>query len=225
MRALKLALLAAAAMVASTSAQATVTISFGDGTGGLTPGESLYASFDTGPTSYGVISGSNYLVLTGSVSGVAADPAVGGQGDPYLSVGTPSAGTASFSFAGLAGGGASQVGLDYGSADTYNTFLLFLSDGSTESYTGQQVIDIGLANGNQSASNTNGRLTFTSNSGQFITRIDLSSTQAALEADNIGVIAAVPEPGTWGMMLLGFGAIGASLRRRRRAVPAFAQAL
>lgn len=28
-------------------------------------------------------------------------------------------------------------------------------------------------------------------------------------------VAAVPEPATWAMMLLGFGAIGASLRRRR----------
>lgn len=38
-------------------------------------------------------------------------------------------------------------------------------------------------------------------------------------------VPAVPEPATWGMMLLGFGAIGASLRRRRRSLPALAQAL
>lgn len=30
------------------------------------------------------------------------------------------------------------------------------------------------------------------------------------------VFAAVPEPGTWAMMLLGFGAMGVSLRHRRR---------
>jgi hypothetical protein len=29
-------------------------------------------------------------------------------------------------------------------------------------------------------------------------------------------MAAVPEPGTWAMMLLGFGAIGFSMRRRRQ---------
>lgn len=31
-----------------------------------------------------------------------------------------------------------------------------------------------------------------------------------------GVVTAVPEPATWGLMLVGFGAIGASMRRRRR---------
>lgn len=33
--------------------------------------------------------------------------------------------------------------------------------------------------------------------------------------DNVSVRAAVPEPATWAMMLLGFGAIGATMRRRR----------
>jgi hypothetical protein len=30
------------------------------------------------------------------------------------------------------------------------------------------------------------------------------------------VLTAVPEPGTWAMMLLGFGAVGAALRRNRK---------
>lgn len=44
----------------------------------------------------------------------------------------------------------------------------------------------------------------------------------ALVNFSIGGIAAVPEPGTWAMMLLGFGAIGVSLRRRKPALCALA---
>jgi hypothetical protein len=35
-----------------------------------------------------------------------------------------------------------------------------------------------------------------------------------------GVTAGVPEPASWAMMILGFGAAGALLRRRRGLVPA-----
>ena len=40
---------------------------------------------------------------------------------------------------------------------------------------------------------------------------------------DIGSAAAVPEPATWALMLLGFGAVGWQLRRRRSQV--FAQAI
>ena len=33
--------------------------------------------------------------------------------------------------------------------------------------------------------------------------------------DNVGVAAAVPEPATWAMMMLGFGALGGLVRSRR----------
>ena len=51
----------------------------------------------------------------------------------------------------------------------------------------------------------------------------LGQTQTAL----FGISAfrgAVPEPGTWAMMLIGFGAMGVSLRRRRSSNKQFAQA-
>lgn len=50
-------------------------------------------------------------------------------------------------------------------------------------------------------------------------RIDLSGgnqTVSAFAQLGSGAVAAVPEPATWAMMLMGFGAMGVSLRRRRR---------
>ncbi|HWJ59374.1 MAG TPA: PEPxxWA-CTERM sorting domain-containing protein [Sphingomicrobium sp.] len=35
-----------------------------------------------------------------------------------------------------------------------------------------------------------------------------------------GFLAAVPEPATWAMMLIGFGAMGWSIRRRRGSLAA-----
>lgn len=52
----------------------------------------------------------------------------------------------------------------------------------------------------------------------------LTSSQAALEADSLGVIWAIAEPGIWGITPRSFDAIGASLRRPRRSHLAFAQA-
>nr|WP_314441485.1 PEPxxWA-CTERM sorting domain-containing protein [uncultured Sphingomonas sp.] len=46
----------------------------------------------------------------------------------------------------------------------------------------------------------------------------LGVTAADFGIDRVYVTAAVPEPGTWAMMLLGFGAIGAAMRRRRRPI-------
>lgn len=60
--------------------------------------------------------------------------------------------------------------------------------------------------------NTNYTLTMTGNSGGI----------AGAISGNITIMpAAVPEPATWALMLLGFGAIGVSFRRRRE--PVFAQ--
>jgi hypothetical protein len=49
--------------------------------------------------------------------------------------------------------------------------------------------------------------------------LDSSGTQFVL--DNLTVnVAAVPEPATWAMMLVGFGMMGASMRYRRRSIKA-----
>jgi len=51
-------------------------------------------------------------------------------------------------------------------------------------------------------------------------RAFLYYADAGVQIDNLaleGVIAGVPEPATWAMMILGFGVAGATLRRRRQA--------
>lgn len=98
-------------------------------------------------------------------------------------------------------------------------------------------LDLTFAYDDQNALFGGGLATFTFNGGEFFeTRafdnlagfqnfnFDLagvSSVQitadSAFAIDNVRLtaVAAVPEPGTWAMMLLGFGGIGYSLRRRR----------
>lgn len=53
-------------------------------------------------------------------------------------------------------------------------------------------------------------------------RIDLSgggrTITAFAQLGTGAAVAAVPEPATWGMMLLGFGGMGVALRRRKRSV-------
>jgi hypothetical protein len=64
--------------------------------------------------------------------------------------------------------------------------------------------------------------------GATLTGLTISSTNGFGSLTQLriapGVVApAIPEPSTWAMMLLGFGAVGASMRRRRsRQIPQFA---
>ena len=43
----------------------------------------------------------------------------------------------------------------------------------------------------------------------------MTARSALLPLGGTVTINAVPEPGTWAMMLIGFGAVGFALRRRR----------
>jgi hypothetical protein len=44
-----------------------------------------------------------------------------------------------------------------------------------------------------------------------------ANTSGFLQFDDIRVVAGVPEPASWALMILGFGAVGGALRRRRPA--------
>ena len=55
------------------------------------------------------------------------------------------------------------------------------------------------------------RLSFTGNNPQ----------NSGVMNGNVTIMMAIPEPGTWALMLLGFGAMGLAMRRNRR--PGIAQ--
>ena len=195
---------AIAASIAMSPAQA-ATLVFLGGAGGLSAGEADYANFQT---TFGtsVLTGSGGIVSPPSVPGQYAEPATGDQGDAFYYVFAN--GFVDFSF----GAGANSFGFDLGSADDYNTLTVFFAGGGSQSFSGAQLNPPGPASGNQSSPATNGRVTIFGN-GQAITGARFASGQPSFEFDNIG-ITAVPEPGTWALLILGFGAVGGAMRRR-----------
>jgi hypothetical protein len=61
------------------------------------------------------------------------------------------------------------------------------------------------------------RFSFTTNDGSLLSSITLTAigtSFSSVEQIRLGV-SAVPEPGTWALMLFGFGAVGYSMRRRK----------
>jgi len=59
------------------------------------------------------------------------------------------------------------------------------------------------------------KLGFGLGAGTYTLHLEGTSTGDGAFGGNVAFVA-VPEPATWGMMLLGFGAIGFAIRRRRR---------
>jgi len=60
-----------------------------------------------------------------------------------------------------------------------------------------------------------GLLGFALDAGTYTLHLEGTSTGQGAFGGNVA-FTAVPEPATWGMMLLGFGAVGFAMRRRRR---------
>lgn len=60
--------------------------------------------------------------------------------------------------------------------------------------------------------------TWTGSASRLGTLISDKGADGQFLSQNQVFLSAVPEPATWAMMMLGFGAVGAAMRRRRRAV-------
>jgi hypothetical protein len=113
----------------------------------------------------------------------------------------------------------SMFSLFMGSPDTYNQIDFYGAGGYHETLGGSQMF---LGDTNQSWE-WGKRVNF--DFGGFnVDKIVLSSSSNSFEVDNAaGTFAGgVPEPATWGLMILGFGGVGAMVRRRRALVPVLA---
>ena len=101
-----------------------------------------------------------------------------------------------------------------GSPDQYNRITFNLTDGSSQAFQGN---DIWGGTPNGTGDRTQGFRVYYDFAGAQVSSIAFQSSQDAFEFDGLAGTAA-PEPGAWALMILGFGAAGAMLRRRRFAM-------
>ena len=182
---------------------------------GMPLGFRTVITFDA-PSAPGILNMQSGAVITaaGNMSGVRAAPAGTPEGGIYQSVGT--GGVSSFDFSGAIGNaGLTGVSLYWGSVDAFNQ-LDFLNRAGEVVGT-VRGSDLPRFDGNQTLGATNRRLTFAMNGRDDINTLVFRSSGNAFEYDTIGITTgAVPEPGTWAMLIAGFGLVGAAARRRRR---------
>lgn len=184
----------AAAALTATGAQAAVTYS--QSAIGSTPPAGTTITFDSAlPDGFTLKGG----VVQSVNNAFGANPT--GSTNYLTTNDTSSAGSASiFSKTGFG-----SLSFDWGSVDTYNTFGLLDAMGNAFfTLTGSSIQPNGGTTGTR----------ISLNSDQPIYGLRLYSGKPAFEIDNVTFSGAVPEPATWAMMILGFGLVGAAMRRR-----------
>lgn len=177
---------------------------------GPNAGETEVITFDAGLEPGVTLTGGQ--IVSGSSAGKYAAPA--GDTTAYLAVGANGAETAVLTFADFLGGrNVSQFSFYWGSIDRFNSLELLSRTGAVL----YSLNGAGLppATGDQLSAQTNRRVTFTlTGADAELGGLRVSSTRPSFELDTISfAVAAVPEPGTWALMVFGFGAMGAALRR------------
>jgi hypothetical protein len=103
------------------------------------------------------------------------------------------------------------------------TLLQLFTGGSVVGgvYSGGTLVSGGSTSGSSNSLTLN-NVSLTPNTDYtFVYSGALGKTPGNISGNAAFAIAAVPEPATWGLMLLGFGGMGMAMRRRRR--PALAQ--
>lgn len=194
---------------------------FGDGGGSQNP----VGGFTFSPQVFDQDGGVGGYIRNGAgppqlLGGESAPPPVGGvyETGNYYTVtanGGPHIATLT-----VASGYLTHFSFYLGSPDTYNSLSFYDAAGLVARYDGNAIW--ACPSCGQTGDQTYGARAYYNFGGAHITSVVFGATGNSFEFDNLaGVRGGIPEPTTWGLMIMGFGGIGALLRRRRQ-VTAFA---
>ncbi len=202
------ALLATVALAAPASAALpVVTLSNAGDAVTLPFGQSLVADFNN-PAQPEAVAAGYTLDLDGATVGVneggsGYSGTIDGDNTHYLTI----PGNASATLTSLKG--LKSFSFYLGSPDSYNKVQFIGLNGYNETLSGG-----GLSGGYVGQSWGWGQRVNFDFGNARVTQVILTSSGNSFEIDNFAA-AAVPEPATWAMMIMGFGAVGAMVRRRR----------
>lgn len=218
---MKLRTLAAASaafgiLAAASAANAAITVSLVEandlfGANLAANGQTMLWDFDSIASSTVAYTGN---VLQGpQTGGGSASPPLNGDpaGDTtkYASVQANTIGT----FAGANGNVLTSFSFYLGSPDAYNKMTFNLANGTSQTFSGNEIW--GGTPANPGGDRSLGYRVYYDFGGALVNSITFESVGSdAFEFDGLAGTA-VPEPGTWALMILGFGGAGAMIRRRK----------